>query len=124
MISNFSIYRHRYNVAYLLQCVSFCLLIFFVQSLALAHSHQGKFEPSADCELCLKTNFSDDALLAEELEDLKFYANVIYLIDSFSRPFLEAPINLLGLLLFTSNYGLVLVGIDSAFAVIVSISEN
>lgn len=91
MISNFSIYRHRYNVAYLLQCVSFCLLVFFVQSLALAHSHQGKFEPSADCELCLKTNFSDDALLAEELEDLKFYANVIYLIDSFSRPFLEVP---------------------------------
>jgi len=74
-----------------LQCVSFCLLVFFVQSLALAHSHQGKFEPSAVCELCLKTNFSDDALLAEELEDLKFYANVIYLIDSFSRPFLEVP---------------------------------
>jgi len=46
----------------------FCVLLLFVQSAELIHSHQGDLQKQFDCEICLKVGSLDDGVLTAKFD--------------------------------------------------------
>ena len=92
MLSLFRIRKTKFfdNSSYIALRGLLCVVLLFVQSTGVSHSHAGELQAQYECEICLKSGSNEDISIVEE-HSLRFCNNSQkYISISENRPYTPA----------------------------------